>query len=31
MQPYFTQMMMEYFATHLLGDRYDGAEIKDKG
>jgi len=24
MQPYFTQMMMEYFAEHLLGDYYRG-------
>ncbi|MBX7134578.1 MAG: DPP IV N-terminal domain-containing protein [Fimbriimonadaceae bacterium] len=29
MQPYFTQMMMEYFAEHLLGDYYRaGAEMK---
>lgn len=29
MQPYFTQMMMEYFAEHLLGDYYRGdADIK---
>ena len=29
MQPYFTRMLMEYFAEHLLGDNYRGsAEIK---
>lgn len=32
MQPYFTQLLMEYFAEHLLGDYYrDSAEIKTKG
>lgn len=31
MQEYFTQMLMEYFAEHLLGDYYRGtAEMKDK-
>jgi dipeptidyl aminopeptidase/acylaminoacyl peptidase len=31
MQPYFQQMLMEYFAEHLLGDRYRGSsEISDK-
>lgn len=29
MQPYFTQLMMEYFAEHLLGDYYrGGADLK---
>jgi dipeptidyl aminopeptidase/acylaminoacyl peptidase len=32
MQPYFTQLMFEYFAEHLLGDYYRGnAEIKGGG
>ena len=32
LQPYFTQLLMEYFAEHLLGDYYRGsAEIKVKG
>lgn len=32
MQPYFQQMLMEYFAEHLLGDYYRGsADMKDKG
>ncbi|MEQ1933146.1 MAG: prolyl oligopeptidase family serine peptidase, partial [Fimbriimonadaceae bacterium] len=31
MQPYFTDMLMEYFCEHLLGDYYRGsAEMKDK-
>ena len=31
MQPYFTQLMMEYFSEHLLGDYYrNGAEIAGK-
>lgn len=31
MQPYFTDMMMEYFAEHLLGDYYrDRADIRQK-
>lgn len=31
MQPYFTQMMWEYFAEHLLGDQYrSSADIADK-
>ena len=31
MQPYFTERMMEYFAQHLLGDRYgnSGADLLD--
>jgi dipeptidyl aminopeptidase/acylaminoacyl peptidase len=28
MQPYTNRMMEEYFATHLLGDHYEGAEYK---
>jgi dipeptidyl aminopeptidase/acylaminoacyl peptidase len=29
MQPYFTRMMLEYFAEHLMGDYYrGGAEIR---
>ncbi|MDI9636888.1 DPP IV N-terminal domain-containing protein [Kamptonema cortianum] len=32
MQPYFEQMLMEYFAEHLLGDYYRrSSEMKDKG
>lgn len=27
---YFNQLSMEYFAKHLLGDTYDGAELNDK-
>jgi dipeptidyl-peptidase 4 len=31
MQPYFTQMMMEYFAEHLLGDNYrSSADMNEK-
>lgn len=29
MQPYFTQMLMEYFAEHLLGDYYRGSSQMD--
>ncbi len=32
MQPYFTQMLMEYFSEHLMGDNYRrSSEIKEKG
>ena len=32
MQPYFQQMLMEYFAEHLMGDNYrKSAEVKNKG
>ena len=32
MQPYFTQMLMEYFAEQLIGDNYrKSAEMKNKG
>jgi hypothetical protein len=31
MQPYFTRMMMEYFAEHLIGDYYRaGADMRGK-
>jgi hypothetical protein len=31
-QPYFQQMLMEYFSEHLLGDKYrSSSEMKKKG
>ncbi len=32
LQPYFTEMLYEYFCSHLIGDNYSGsADMKDKG
>ena len=32
MQPYFQQMLMEYFSEHLMGDNYHkSSEMKNKG
>jgi len=32
LQPYFTEMLMEYFCTHLMGDNYaNSADMSDKG
>ena len=32
LQPYFTELLSEYFCEHLMGDNYTGsADLKDKG